>query len=74
MAIANVPVTPVVSGRPVAFVNTAAVGVPSAGLTSVGDVAKTMLPEPVVVLPSAVTVPLVGNVSVVVPVNVKVLE
>ena len=33
-----------------------------------------MLPEPVVVLPSAVTVPLVGNVSVVVPVKVKVLE
>ena len=72
MAIANVPVTPVVSGSPVAFVSVSAVGVPSAGLTSVGDVAKTMLPEPVVVLPSAVTVPLVGNVSVVVPVNVNV--
>ncbi len=50
------------------------VGVPSAGVTSDGDVARTMLPEPVVVLPSAVTVPLVGNVSVVAPVNVKVLE
>lgn len=49
-------------------------GVPSAGVTNVGDVAKTMLPEPVVVLPSAVTVPLVGNVSVVVPEKVKVLE
>jgi hypothetical protein len=49
-------------------------GVPSAGVTNVGDVANTMLPEPVVVLPSAVTVPLVGNVSVVVPVKVKVLE
>ena len=47
---------------------------PSAGLTSVGDVARTMLPEPVVVLPSAVTVPLVGNVSEVVPVKAKVLE
>ena len=49
-------------------------GVPSAGVTNVGDVARTMLPEPVVVLPSAVTVPLVGNVSVVVPEKVKVLE
>ena len=50
------------------------VGVPSAGVTNVGDVANTMLPEPVVVLPSAVTVPLVGNVRVVVPVAVKVVE
>ena len=49
-------------------------GVPSAGVTNVGDVARTIAPEPVVVLPSAVTVPLVGNVNVVVPVNVKVLE
>ena len=56
------------------FVSVPLLGVPSAGVTSVGDVARTMLPEPVVVLPSAVTVPLVGNVSVVVPVNVKVLE
>lgn len=67
-----VPVRPVEIGRPVAFVSVSAVGVPSAGLTSVGLVAKTMLPEPVVVLPSAVTVPLVGNVSVVAPVKVKV--
>ena len=73
-AIASVPVTPVESGKPVAFVSVADDGVPSAGLTSVGLVANTMLPEPVVVLPSAVTVPLVGNVSVVVPVKVKVLE
>jgi len=69
-----VPIRPVEIGRPVAFVSVSAVGVPSAGVTSVGDVARTMLPEPVVVLPSAVTVPLVGNVSVVVPVKVKVLE
>ena len=47
-------------------------GVPSAGVTSVGDDANTIAPEPVVVLPSAVTVPLVGNVSVVVPEKVKV--
>ena len=74
LAIANVPVTPVVSGRPVAFVNVTDEGVPRIGVTSVGLVANTMLPEPVVELPSAVTVPLVGNVSVVVPVKVKVLE
>lgn len=69
-----VPVRPVEIGRAVAFVSVTDDGVPSAGLTSVGLVAKTMLPEPVVVLPSAVTVPLVGKVSVVVPVKVKVLE
>ena len=49
-------------------------GVPSAGVMSVGEDANTIAPEPVVVLPSAVTVPLVGNVSVVVPEKVKVLE
>ena len=61
LAIGSVPVTPVASGKPVAFVSVID-----------GPVANTMLPEPVVVLPSAVTVPLVGTVSVVVPVNVKV--
>jgi hypothetical protein len=66
------PLTPVEIGRPVAFVSVADDGVPSAGVTSVGDDANTIAPEPVVVLPSAVTVPLVGNVSVVVPVKVKV--
>lgn len=63
MAIGSVPVTPVASGRPVAFVSVID-----------GPVANTIAPEPVVVLPSAVTVPLVGNVSVVVPEKVKVLE
>jgi hypothetical protein len=58
----------------VQFVSVPLLGVPRAGVTSVGDDANTMLPEPVVVLPSAVTVPLVGNVSVVVPEKVKVLE
>ena len=67
-----VPVRPVEIGKPTAFVRLTDDGVPSAGADSVGDVANTMLPEPVVVLPSAVTVPLVGNVSVVVPENVKV--
>ena len=38
-AMASVPVMPEVSGRPVALVSTAAEGVPSAGVTSVGEVA-----------------------------------
>jgi hypothetical protein len=62
------------TGKPVAFVSVTDDGVPRSGETSVGDDANTMLPEPVVELPSAVTVPLVGNVSVVAPVKVKVLE
>jgi hypothetical protein len=69
-----VPVRPVEIGRPVAFVSVTADGIPSAGDVSDGLVANTIAPEPVVVLPSAVTVPLVGNVSVVVPEKVKVLE
>lgn len=67
-----VPVRPVEIGKPTAFVRLTDEGVPSAGAKSVGEVANTMLPEPVVVLPSAVTVPVVGNVSAVVPVVVKV--
>jgi hypothetical protein len=46
-AIGNVPVTPVVNGRPVAFVNTPDDGVPSAGVTRVGLVANTRAPVPV---------------------------
>jgi hypothetical protein len=61
-------------GKPVAFVSVADDGVPRLGVTSVGEDANTIAPEPVVELPSAVTVPLVGNVSVVAPVKVKVLE
>lgn len=45
----SVPVTPVVKGRLVAFVKTAADGVPNAGVVRVGLVAKTTFPEPVVV-------------------------
>lgn len=41
------------------------------GLEIVGEVAKTIEPEPVVVLPRAVTVPVVGRVKVVVPLVVK---
>jgi hypothetical protein len=42
-----VPVTPVVKGKPVALVRVADEGVPSAGVTKVGDVANTKAPEPV---------------------------
>ena len=47
LATGRVPVTPVVKGRPVAFVKTAAEGVPRAGVTNVGDDALTTFPEPV---------------------------
>jgi hypothetical protein len=49
-ATGNVPVTPVVKGNPVAFVKVPDVGVPKIGVTSVGDVDKTTLPEPVEVV------------------------
>ena len=41
------PVTPVVNGRPVAFVKVADCGVPRIGVVSVGLVDSTTLPEPV---------------------------
>ena len=46
-ATGKVPVTPVVKGRPVTLVITPEAGVPSAGVTSVGLVLRTLLPEPV---------------------------
>jgi hypothetical protein len=46
-AIGKTPVTPVVKGRPVALVNTAADGVPNAGVTKVGEFVNTKLPVPV---------------------------
>ena len=49
-AIGSVPVTPVVKGKPVALVNTRAVGVPKAGVTNVGLVDKTTDPVPVLVV------------------------
>jgi len=48
-AIGNMPVTAVVSGKPVAFVKTPDAGVPSAGVIKVGDVFKTTEPVPVLV-------------------------
>ena len=47
LAVGSVPVTPVVKGNPVALVNVALVGVPRMGVTSVGEVAKTLAPLPV---------------------------
>jgi hypothetical protein len=47
LATGKVPVMPVVSGSPVALVNTPEAGVPSAGVTKVGLVDRTTLPEPV---------------------------
>ena len=46
-AIGRVPVTPVLSGKPVALVNVALVGVPRIGVTKVGLVANTAEPVPV---------------------------
>ena len=47
------PLTPVDIGNPVALVNVTDVGVPSAGVTSVGDVDNTTLPVPVVAVEDA---------------------
>ena len=55
--IAKTPVTPVVKGKPVAFVNIAAEGVPKAGVTKVGEVALTTSPEPVVAISSTIPAP-----------------
>ena len=65
--IGSVPVTPVVSGNPVAFVRVADDGVPNAGVTNVGDVANTMLPEPVTFCPKAVCTPVPNDVIPVPP-------
>ena len=61
------------AGKFVQFDRSPEAGVPSTGVTSTGEVASTMSPEPVDVLPSAVTVPLVGNVRLVAPENVNVV-
>jgi hypothetical protein len=50
LATGRVPVTPVVKGSPVALVNVPEVGVPSNGVTNVGDVDKTAEPVPVLVV------------------------
>src|ERR1700733_3669105 len=53
----NTPVTPVVSGKPVTLVITPEAGVPSAGVTKVGEVASTTLPDPVDAVVHAIAVP-----------------
>ncbi len=65
----KLPVTPVVSGRPVALVKTAALGVPSAGVVSVGEVERTTSPVPVVDA-ALITVPLPCNMPVTVVLSV----
>ena len=67
------PETPVDMGKPVALVKTAAEGVPKAGVTRAGDVARTTAPEPVTVFPCAVTVPEVGKVKLVAALTVNVV-
>jgi hypothetical protein len=47
LATGSVPVTPVVKGKPVALVKVADAGVPSVGVTKVGEVANTKAPVPV---------------------------
>jgi hypothetical protein len=48
------PETPVLIGKPVAFVNVTLVGVPNIGVTKVGDVENTKLVDVVPVAPDAV--------------------
>ena len=69
-AIGKTPVTPVVSGSPVKLVATPLDGVPNAGVTNVGDVAKTRLPVPVSFVIAAIKFALDGvakNVATPVP-------
>lgn len=58
--IGKVPVTPVVRGSPVAFVKTPEVGVPSIGVTKVGEVANTSAPLPVSSVTAVARFALVG--------------
>jgi hypothetical protein len=60
LATGKVPVTPEVKGNPVALVSVAELGVPNTGVTNVGLVANTLLPEPVLV---TLTSPLLESVA-----------
>jgi hypothetical protein len=60
LATGNVPVTPVVNGRPVKFVATPDVGVPNKGVTKVGEVANTLAPVPVSSVKAAAKFALLG--------------
>ena len=75
------PLTPVEIGKPVAFVKVTEEGVPSAGVTSVGEVARTLLPVPVLVTlttfllaSNAKAVEAVRPDKVVVPLTVKLVN
>ena len=50
LATGRVPVTPVVTGKPVQFVSTPADGVPMFGVVNAGLVERTLFPEPVEVV------------------------
>ena len=67
----NVPVTPVLNGNPVTFVNTPEEGVPNAGVVNVGLV--NVLLVKVSVPPSVAKVPVVGKVTFVDAVLVSVV-
>ena len=64
LATGKVPVTPVVSGSPVAEVKTIAVGVPSAGVISVGEVENTRFVDVVPVAPAAVKPDILLNAAI----------
>lgn len=69
-ATGSVPVTPVVSGSPVALVKTATLGVPKSGVVSAGEVPKTKAPVPVSPVTAAARLELDGvprNVATPVP-------
>ena len=71
------PLIPVLTGRPVQFVRVPLVGVPSRGVTNVGEVAKTSAPEPVSSVTAAAKFALDGvarNVATPVPRPVTPLE
>jgi hypothetical protein len=67
LAMGKVPVTPVVKGRPVAFVRTAAEGVPRAGVVKAGELVRAILPEPDTFCPNAVATPVPNEVIPVPP-------
>ena len=69
----RVSVEPVAGAVSVTLLTVVAEATPSTGVTRVGVVARTISPVPVVELPRAVTVPLVGSVSDVVPEVVRVV-
>jgi len=68
---AIVNVDPVAGAVNVTLLMVVAVATPREGVTSEGDVARTMLPEPVVAFPRAVTVPELGRVRDVLADTVK---